>query len=323
MNNYKIIEDRPELTTEQVMAGMSFGVIQKKIPASKTGSLNTFIAAGIGVAVIVSAVFIYRSFSTRPNTKKQQPLIQNSAEIPAQGRNDSSDAVVTKEKEIVHEKKLVDTFKIEKKQDLKIVEEKIEVVEEVKPTRSLSFQRLSNADAQYAIEIKDSVFGPVNVSKGNGEYFEYSDKNNSRYKEMNSVWFKFTIKRDTLLTFHIVPTLGTDDYDFALFKCNGGDCERNLRANKIKPERVCFSWNSSKNHNTGLSNVAKDTLFEEAFANGEKQGKTYASALRVKAGDSFYLMVTNNLRVQKNQDPEGFMIYFYNYLPKRKANKYK
>ncbi|MBL7921568.1 MAG: hypothetical protein JNJ40_14710 [Bacteroidia bacterium] len=324
-NDYKILEDRRELTPEQVTAGMNFGMIQKKVVAPKSISLNTMIIAGIGTVAIVSAIFIYRAFSSESEIKKEEPVIPHNTVIPAQGRNDSSDTVIEKENvaDTVKEKILVNGSHAEIKQDEKTVDEEFEIIESAKPVRSLSFQRLPYADVEAAIEIKDSVYGPVNVSKGYGEHLEYSDKNNARYKEMNSAWFKFTIKRDTLLTFHIVPTLGTDDYDFALFKCNTGDCERALRANKINPLRVCFSWNSSKNHNTGLSNMAKDTLFEEEFINGEKQGKTYVSALKVKACDTYYLMVTNNLRVQKNQDPEGFMIYFYNYLPKRKANKYK
>ncbi len=324
MDNYKILEDRSELTPEQVAAGMSFSMVQKKVFTPKTASLKITIISAVVTVAVVSGIFIYRASSLQSKNIKDQPVINDTIKENKIIINTDTILPELKGAEKIPEKKRTnDSSYALVRQEEKVVIEEVENTEEIKPVHSLSFQRLSNADSENAIEIKDSIYGPVNVSKGYGEYFEYGVKTNLFYSEMNSAWFKFTIKRDTLLTFHIVPTLGTDDYDFALFKYTSGSCERALKTNKLKPERICFSWNSSQNKNTGLSNMAKDTLFEQTFANGEKQGKTYAAALKVKAGEIFYLMVTNNLRVQKNQDPEGFMIYFYNYLPKNKANKYK
>lgn len=77
MNNYKIIENRPELTTEEVMAGMSFEMIQKNVPVPKNSSLKALIVWGVGIAVIVSTIFIYRSFSVEPESKKRQILIND------------------------------------------------------------------------------------------------------------------------------------------------------------------------------------------------------------------------------------------------------
>lgn len=97
-NNYKIIEDRPELTKEQVMAGMSFGMIQKNVPAPKNNFFNVLIVSGIGLAVIVSVIFIYNSFSNKPVVKKEGPIINDRAENQFQGQNDISEPVVVKEK---------------------------------------------------------------------------------------------------------------------------------------------------------------------------------------------------------------------------------
>lgn len=95
-NNYKIIEDRPELAADQVMAGMSFGMIQKKVPASKTSSLNILIAVGIAAAVVVSAVFIYRAFSNTPKSKKEQRVINDT--IKENKISTIADTVVAEEK---------------------------------------------------------------------------------------------------------------------------------------------------------------------------------------------------------------------------------
>ncbi|MBL7918323.1 MAG: hypothetical protein JNM96_07980 [Bacteroidia bacterium] len=127
------------------------------------------------------------------------------------------------------------------------------------------------------------------------------------------------MKKDTLLTFHIVPKLKTDDYNIALFKCSGPSCMNEIARNKIKPIRVCFSWNTSHNCNTGLSSKQKDTTYM-AQGIGVNVGPTYASALKVKAGETYYLLV--NANSVNLQDPEGFTIYFYNYLPKNKTNTY-
>ncbi|MBA2611219.1 MAG: hypothetical protein H0U95_04555 [Bacteroidetes bacterium] len=318
-NNYKIVENRADLTAEQVVAGMGFSVIQKKSSISAKNTLNTTIITGLAVVAIIAGFVIYNSIASKPKQKNIQPIISDTL------RSIDTNRVVNEIKisyEIVNNQ--ITEAKVRNVIDETIINDKVikdEPEETLKPTRSLSFQRLANADAQYAIEIKDSVYGPVNVSKGYGEYNDvFFDKANPKVKEVNSAWFKFKVTKDTLLTFHIVPTLGTDDYDFILYKCVDKDCNPAIRN---KPLRVCFAWNSSMNPNTGLSNSAKDTTYEGIFANGEKQGKTYASVLKVKSGETYYLMVTNNLRIQKNQDPEGFMLYFYNYLPKKKANKYK
>lgn len=166
--------------------------------------------------------------------------------------------------------------------------------------------KLTNVDFATAIEIQDSIIGPVNVSKGYGSKMEY------RFLacgEENSAWFKFKIDFDTLLTFDIVPEDEGDDYDFIIFKCNQPECIKDIMENKTTPSRMCFSVNYGKSGSTGLSE------FSESKAVGAGPGIGYASAISVKAGDTFYLVV--NFPEIYHRTSKGFKIYFYNYWPKK------
>lgn len=172
---------------------------------------------------------------------------------------------------------------------------------------------LINNDFENAIEIRDSVFGPTNVSIGYGKELEFSSTIHPDMKEENSAWFKFTISRTGTLTMDIVPQ-HSEDYDFILFKCSDENCINELKQNKLIPERICFSIKGLKNSPTGLSEYATDTLVSWG------RGTGYAKAVSVKAGETYYLMVTNPLLVNHSQyfGPGGFTIYFYNNWPKKK-----
>jgi hypothetical protein len=327
IKNYKLIENRPELTQEQVMLGINFGAIKKNISISKKHSFNNLFISVLTVCVIIILGIIIYDKRTKPNSQTDKKMISDTTTekiLPPK----LTEEIISVEMQQRKEQKKLDTTKNILKSDsearkVEIENEEMEAPNDIKPIKAVPFIERSNADAQYAIAIKDSIYGPTNVSRGYGDLREYEDKSNPKNKETNSAWFKFTIKRDTLLTFHIVPTLATDNFDFVLFKgTNNYDFFKDLRLDKIKPERISFSWNSTVNKNTGLSNSAKDTTFDlEAFYGG-KSGKTYAPGLKVKAGETYYLMITNSMSVQK-QDPDGFMIYFYSYLPRNKKNLYK
>lgn len=168
-------------------------------------------------------------------------------------------------------------------------------------------------DHSKAIEITDSIVGPYDVFKGYGKELEF--KLDNFVKEENSIWFKFTMLKDTLLTFDIVPLDSTDDYDFILFKCNLDSQFDSIRMRKKVPERICFSVNSSKNSSTGLSEFANKKII------GAGDGLAYVEALQVKQGESYFLMVTmsEQYRKMKSVFSKGFVIYFYNYWPKKKS----
>ncbi len=175
-------------------------------------------------------------------------------------------------------------------------------------------EKILNNDFATAIEIQDSVVGPVNTARGYGKQREFYY--NGDLKEENSVWFKLTIDRDTILTFDIVPLDSYDDYDFMIFKCSSPDCIEKIKTNAIKPDRWCFSVNYDKNGSTGLSEHTNNSYLYSGPGNG------YVSAIKAKAGDTFYLMV--NWPAIYNRTPKGFKIYFYNYWrhkPKRFADQ--
>lgn len=186
----------------------------------------------------------------------------------------------------------------------------------------LKLQKLPNADIKNAIEIQDSIVGPTNVSKGFGSVMDFQDKvygtpGQTREKESNSAWFKLNIDHDTILTFDIVPLDSLDDYDFAVFKSSDNNSTKNEKLNNIKskPERLCYSYCTSKNGVTGLSQYTKNSSI------GGGYGPAYVSGIPVKAGETYYIYVDcfqSSIKYNNNQVPLGFSIFFYDYWPKRR-----
>lgn len=89
MKNYKILENRPELSKEQLTHGMDFNKVKTNVTIAKTAILKSFIIKCIfGVAVISAGAFIYK-LTTRPeiksnlvtlidSTKKTSPVVVDS-----------------------------------------------------------------------------------------------------------------------------------------------------------------------------------------------------------------------------------------------------
>jgi len=186
----------------------------------------------------------------------------------------------------------------------------------------LKLQKLKNADRGNAIEIQDSIVGPTNVSKGFGSVIDYQDRiygtpGQGGMKESNSAWFKLNIDHDTILTFDIVPFDSLDDYDFAVFKISVNNSAKDVTSNKIKskPERLCYSYCTSKSGVTGLSQYTTNKNI------GGGLGPAYVSGIPVKAGETYYIYVDcfeASIKYNNNQVPLGFSIFFYNYWPKRR-----
>lgn len=133
------------------------------------------------------------------------------------------------------------------------------------------------------------VYGPVSADcppdanlalKGiAGMYFE---------KPHSVAWFTFIAPEDTVLTFDLVPSNGTDDIDFLLFKYDGDDFENAVKTHKIKPIRSNIAHSDpSLKGKTGLSANGKNDY--------EPLGShpAYSSVLKVKKGERFYLAVDN------------------------------
>ena len=165
-------------------------------------------------------------------------------------------------------------------------------------------------DFATAIEIHDSIVGPLNVYEGFGKQLDFKRPDPFSYKEHNTVWFKFKIDHDTVLTFDLVPNYSKNDYDFIIFKCPTVDCINNIRTNTIRPDRECYSINYDKSGSTGLSDYATTD-----YAPGGP-GVGYVSGLSIKAGETIYLMVDFPYGFSSSK---GFTLYFYNYWPKKPA----
>jgi hypothetical protein len=317
--NYKLIDERL-LSKEDILKGMDFEHVLK-IKLTPKFPLKNWIIGGVAVVTIAAFFFI-------GNNDKKEKLDHERNATPIEIRR--NDTIVPKQENSKEISKEIVQIKAPLKKDSAVSLDKPKVTELVEEysdapfvtPRSLPFKKRFNTDAETAITIKDSIYGPTNVSIGRGDYCEFNDPNEEKAVEKNSAWFKFTIKKDTLLTFHIVPTLKTDDYDFVLFKCDDYSCLSEMKRGKAKPIRYSFAWNTTHNINTGLSNNRRDTTWQNETYYKNWTGKTYAPSLKVKAGETFYLMITISNIDTQNKEPEGFMIYFYRNLPKQRANTY-
>lgn len=75
MENYKIIENRPPLTKEQIMQGMDFMKIKNNATLAKSSILKIkFLKVFIAIVAVSAIVFIYKNYSS-PVQKKLQPVV--------------------------------------------------------------------------------------------------------------------------------------------------------------------------------------------------------------------------------------------------------
>lgn len=74
MKNYQILENRPELTKEQLTQGMDFNKIKMNAAITKKAILKSLIIKGaLGVAIISSGVFVYKL--TISSVSKSNPIV--------------------------------------------------------------------------------------------------------------------------------------------------------------------------------------------------------------------------------------------------------
>lgn len=166
-----------------------------------------------------------------------------------------------------------------------------------------------NADCITPILVKDTVVFSPHTPIGTGNELEIlnNDPNDELYfeNEHNTVWYKFWAKEDGLLTFDIIPVDPNDDYDFMLFRYDGGDFRSKILSKQLKPVRTCISRNdTSIQGKTGLSLNEPVKYF---IHSGPSQ--SYVKYLEVKKGETFYLLI-DNVYIKGN----GHMIRFH-YTP--------
>ena len=74
MKNYQILENRPELTKEQLTQGMDFNKIKMNAAIAKKAILKSLVIKGaLGVAIICSGVFVYKL--TISSVSKNNPIV--------------------------------------------------------------------------------------------------------------------------------------------------------------------------------------------------------------------------------------------------------
>jgi outer membrane protein OmpA-like peptidoglycan-associated protein len=103
-------------------------------------------------------------------------------------------------------------------------------------------------------------------------------------------WYKFTVQKNGILMFDIIPLNSKDNYDFMLFKDEPNFCKKYKEGN-IKPVRSNFDPPANKKGITGLSYTGEEQDFEKAVP--------------VSKGDVFYLVLNNMYN-----DGKGHTVFF-------------
>jgi len=142
---------------------------------------------------------------------------------------------------------------------------------------------VTGSDCIGALEINDTIIGPVFSPKGFGNKlelvgYELGDPYFIQ-REHNSVWYKFTIPYDCIFTFDLIPIQKDDDFDFLLFLYDGPNFCRDITDGKKIPIRTNISRkNIEVQGQTGLS----ESSIDEYVPSGP--GSSYSRALKAKRG---------------------------------------
>lgn len=151
----------------------------------------------------------------------------------------------------------------------------------------------AQADCSGIIDLMagDTVFGPTTAPVGAGQTLEISGERNSLYafeKEHNTVWYRFRVPADGMLSLDIIPVAVGDDYDFILYKYNGKNFCADVSSQRLKPVRTCISRNDpTEQSRTGLRTDAPDEFIHSG------PGASYCNALPVKKGEVYVLVLDN------------------------------
>lgn len=161
------------------------------------------------------------------------------------------------------------------------------------------------SDCIGAIEITDTVIGPVFSPPGYGDKLEISGNalGDPMYieREHNTVWYKFTVPYDAIFTFDLVPVRPDDDFDFMLFKYDGPNfCQEILDKQEIPVRSNISRKNIEVRGMTGL----REGEINDYVPSGP--GSSYSRPLKVKKGEVYYLLVDNPFRENK-----GHTIYLH------------
>lgn len=162
-----------------------------------------------------------------------------------------------------------------------------------------------NADCTGAIFIQDSIYTCTKAVRGFGNVLEIKenppDDKQWFEREHHTTWYKFRSPATTTLTFDITPENIDDDIDFLVFEgAIPGICDK-IVSEQVQPIRSNISRNDkSIGSRCGLSKDAPDVFVRSGV------GSSFSSAIEVKQGDLFYLVVD-----YQDRPIGGYTIHFH------------
>ncbi|MBK7751517.1 MAG: OmpA family protein [Flavobacteriales bacterium] len=175
------------------------------------------------------------------------------------------------------------------------------------PTLAQQSIRLTqeNGDCTGAIPIPDSVYYQPSAVRGFGNKLEIKENpvDHTQWfeREHHTTWYKFRSPVTTKLTFDIIPDSVEDDIDFLVFEgAVPGICDK-IASKQVQPIRSNISRNDKEmGSRCGLSADAPDQFVRSGI------GASYSSAIEVKEGDLFYLVVD-----YQDRPLAGYTIHFH------------
>ncbi len=142
----------------------------------------------------------------------------------------------------------------------------------------------NTSDCEHAYDIsRFQIFGPTTAPAEIGAPDGFT-------LPKHPTWYKFTVQKNGILLFDIIPLNSKDNYDFMLFKATDNFCEK-FKNGKIKPIRANYNPPVNDKGVTGLSYSGEEPDFEKGVV--------------VSKGDVFYLALNNLYR-----DGKGHTVYF-------------
>jgi outer membrane protein OmpA-like peptidoglycan-associated protein len=179
----------------------------------------------------------------------------------------------------------------------------------------IGFAKKENGDCSSPIIIRDSIIVLVNSPIGFGNELEISgnaaDDKLYLEQEHNTVWYKFSVKKNCKLAFDITPMNGKNNFDFMLFQYNDQGFSSQLKIKKILPIRTCICGSDE-----GLGNKTGLQYDEQApaFVHSE-QGPSYVKYVNAQKGQTFYLLVdgvtAKDRGTKASNDRSGYTIRFH------------
>ncbi len=134
----------------------------------------------------------------------------------------------------------------------------------------------NTSDCEHAYDIsRFHIFGPTTPPAETG------NMTTDFTLVKHPTWYKFTIQKNGILLFDIIPLNSKDNYDFMLFKDEPDFCSK-FKEGKIKPVRSNFNPPSNDKGITGLSYDGENPDFDKGIP--------------VSKGDVFYLALNNMYR---------------------------